>query len=348
MEGRALASGGEGSFSSGADGDVLSLLARSMLFEGMEPGSIARLLEGRCELVSFAKGEVIYSPSRYRRSLGILLAGRAEVTKSGQEGRQVAMNLLTPPMAFGVAALFHPVTEYVTQVTALADSQVLFISQEQLEEIFQLDYGTVRRYIAFLSGRICFLNRRIDAFTTVGAPQRLAAFLADSAQPAGGRRCQAGVCSPRPDGSERAGAAVRPSAGPAGDSLAPPLSAAADALAPGQAQAGPAGDGASVKGQAPGRPERKAGSRSHAEGLDGRCRGHGGDCWQFLLPQGMTGLSHMLNMGRASLYRAFDALAAQGLVRREGKVLWIPDRDALRRAASVPEEGVPEELPFRP
>ena len=57
----------------------------------------------------------------------------------------------------------------------------------------------------------------------------------------------------------------------------------------------------------------------------------------------MTGLSHTLNMGRASLYRAFDALAAQGLLRREGKVLWIPDREALRRAAAIPPEALPED-----
>ena len=280
MAGRNCARGGAGLLS-GREGEaLLELLSRSMLFEGMEPGEIARLLEGRCELASFAKGELIYSPSRYRNCLGILLAGEAGITKSGQEGRQVAMNLLTPPMAFGAAALFQSGGEYVAEITALAPSRILFLSQERLEEIFRLDYGTARRYIAFLSGRIRFLNRKIDAFTTVGAPQRLAAFLADSAQPAYGRHPQAAA-------------------------------------------------------------ELRAGERASPE-PDGSCRGAGA-CWFFPIPKGVTGLSHTLNMGRASLYRAFDALAAQGLLRREGKVLWISDREALRRAAAIPPEALSED-----
>lgn len=285
MSDRTSSTGGNGS--AGPEEGELRLLSRSMLFEGMEPDSIARLLEGRCRRARFAKGEVIYSPARYRNSLGILLSGEAGVTKSGREGHPVTMNLLTPPMAFGVAALFHPIEEYVAEVTALAPSRVLFIRQEELEEIFRLDYGIVRRYIAFLSGRICFLNRRIDAFTTVGAPQRLAAYLADSAQPSGEYRCQAGGCAGGGKSSD----------------------AGSKELQKGREASCLPADG--------GRPDCKS-------------------CRRFLLPKGVTGLSQTLNMGRASLYRAFDVLTAQGLIRREGKALWIPDWEALRQAASDP------------
>jgi CRP-like cAMP-binding protein len=43
----------------------------------------------------------------------------------------------------------------------------------------------------------------------------------------------------------------------------------------------------------------------------------------------MSALADMLNIGRASLYRALDALSASGLIVRQGKKILIPDKNAL-------------------
>ena len=43
----------------------------------------------------------------------------------------------------------------------------------------------------------------------------------------------------------------------------------------------------------------------------------------------MTDLARQLNMGRASLYRSLDALSERGLIRRTGRMVEIPDREAL-------------------
>lgn len=42
-------------------------------------------------------------------------------------------------------------------------------------------------------------------------------------------------------------------------------------------------------------------------------------------------LSDMLNVGRASLYRAFDKLEAEGLIKKNGKEITITDKNALKR-----------------
>ena len=42
-------------------------------------------------------------------------------------------------------------------------------------------------------------------------------------------------------------------------------------------------------------------------------------------------LSDMLNVGRASLYRAFDKLEAEGLIRKNGKEITVTDKNALKR-----------------
>lgn len=45
-----------------------------------------------------------------------------------------------------------------------------------------------------------------------------------------------------------------------------------------------------------------------------------------------TELAHRLGISRASLYRAFETLEASGLIRREGKTIFVPDPAALGSA----------------
>jgi CRP-like cAMP-binding protein len=55
----------------------------------------------------------------------------------------------------------------------------LFIPQDAIEELFSKSMLAVKNYIAFLAGRVQFLNRKIEGFTLDGATQRLAMYLID-------------------------------------------------------------------------------------------------------------------------------------------------------------------------
>lgn len=46
----------------------------------------------------------------------------------------------------------------------------------------------------------------------------------------------------------------------------------------------------------------------------------------------LSSLSDLLDVGRASLYRAFDRLIADGLLTKNGRVLTVPDPEALKNA----------------
>lgn len=49
------------------------------------------------------------------------------------------------------------------------------------------------------------------------------------------------------------------------------------------------------------------------------------------LPVSLSTLANMLDMGRASLYRALDTLTEKGIIERVGKIIIIKDNDALRQ-----------------
>lgn len=141
-----------------------SVVAGSFLLEGVEPPEdFLRQLQP----IRFQPGEEIYSAQRFRSAIAILLSGSAQVR--GHSG--VLMNLLGPGDCFGVAALFHPVEEYVTTVSARTAVSLVFITDKELTNLFRRCPQCAVNYISFLSRRICFLNRRIESFT---APSALA------------------------------------------------------------------------------------------------------------------------------------------------------------------------------
>lgn len=52
---------------------------------------------------------------------------------------------------------------------------------------------------------------------------------------------------------------------------------------------------------------------------------------RVLIPeQGMTALAKQLNTGRASLYRAFDYLESINLIKRDGRIISVLDKDKLK------------------
>lgn len=114
---------------------------------------------------SFGKGEPIYTQQKFRRSLGIILEGEAAVLKESN----TLLNLLRKGSCFGAAALFAPEKEYVTNIVARKATKVVFLSDEELTRLFRAYPDMALSYITFLSGRIRFLNRKIDSFTTNSA-----------------------------------------------------------------------------------------------------------------------------------------------------------------------------------
>ena len=56
-----------------------------------------------------------------------------------------------------------------------------------------------------------------------------------------------------------------------------------------------------------------------------------GDSPQYTVSLNANALSDMLNVGRASLYRAFDKLESEGLIKKDGKTITVLDKNTLRQ-----------------
>lgn len=119
---------------------------------------------------AFHRGDTICDGSSPRRALGIVLEGKAEAVASDHE--QSVLSTFSPGGTFGAAALFGG-GGYVSCIRAVTGCAVLFLSETQLEEWFRRSPAMAVRYIAFLSGRVRFLNGKIAILTQDTAQQRL-------------------------------------------------------------------------------------------------------------------------------------------------------------------------------
>ena len=151
------------------------------LFRGAPDTVLNKVLAATdCEAKSFEKGETVYSGKSFSRSLGVLLDGSLRVTKDTADGHSMIISTLTPGSLFGAAALFNDEEQYVTNISALETSRLVFFSQRLVERMIRREPQIAENYIKYLSERILFLNKKLYLLTAGTAEQRLAGFLLDN------------------------------------------------------------------------------------------------------------------------------------------------------------------------
>lgn len=158
-------------------GDILdkwSDLSASPLFRGLSEAVTADVLAA-AQRVEFAKGEVLFSPQRFRPALGLVLEGRVEVTRG-----EMRMSAIGPGELFGAASLFLQRGRYPTCLTALTAGRALLLDEEKLERLLEAHPPLASRYIRYLTERVAFLSDRLDALGAGAAADKLLCCLRDS------------------------------------------------------------------------------------------------------------------------------------------------------------------------
>lgn len=151
------------------------------LFQGLGSEAVSQVYTSSgCECVEFEPGEMVYTQTSFCKALGVVLTGELRATRQGG-GMEILLNVFSSGMVFGAAGLFAEEASYVSDIQAIKRSRVFFIPEAVLSELFQQFPMAAEQYIRYLSGRIRFLNRRIDSFAGGNAEKRVAAFLLDLA-----------------------------------------------------------------------------------------------------------------------------------------------------------------------
>ncbi len=187
-----------------------------------------------CSSAVFCTGDIIHSPELDEKRIGMLLAGAASVTTK-DPAKNTLLRFLGPGDLFGFANLFVE-EPFVSVIRAEKQTTVFFLTEAAVRALLEQDRAFLYHYLSFLSGRVCYLNRKIGYLTAGSAERRLSLYLSAF------------------------------------------------------------------------------------------------EASELTLPVSFSALSELLDIGRASLYRAFDRLIADGYIQKEGRRITVPDVAALGAA----------------
>ena len=163
----------------------ISALENCPVFKSTPFELIKELLTDKQYTVSqFPKGENIFSPDCFSRSLAVILKGSAEVWKNTEKG-MLYMSTLKEGNVFGMSCLFYDGESFPTSITAKENLRILFITKQQLTDIFSRYPAVTENYITILSKKIHFLNEKIESISAPDSTAALKAYLLDTAKKVG-------------------------------------------------------------------------------------------------------------------------------------------------------------------
>ena len=148
----------------------------SPIFDGIDFTHALSVFEKHnCRAVDFEDGDIILSQCITSHKAGIFLSGEAVAT-TADDSKNALLRFFGAGDLFGIANLFTN-ENYVSSIKAKKKCRVFFFTEEAIRELLETDKTFLYHYLGFLSGRICYLNRKIRYLTAGSAERRLALYL---------------------------------------------------------------------------------------------------------------------------------------------------------------------------
>ena len=154
------------------------MLNTLFLFEHLKESEIKEIISLLPKPKLFEKGETIYSANQFKKALGFIIKGKASATTDNSD--LLFMKTFSKGSIFGAAAIFGNADAYVSRIIADSKTEVLFIDEETLKQIFAKYPQTSINYINFLSDKVRFLNKKLQMISCTNAEDAVYKYLIDN------------------------------------------------------------------------------------------------------------------------------------------------------------------------
>lgn len=161
-----------------------NLLAHSTLFEGLSPEEINTFLDSAKIIVkSYRKNSFIGIADEPMEGIGILLEGKALLTRENTLGQRAIVTSLEPPNMFGEVLLFTQNPNWPATIQTALPSKVLFLPKEAFTgltpgcEPFQTQL--LINLLKDLSDKAFILTRKVHYLTIKSMRQKIFAYILD-------------------------------------------------------------------------------------------------------------------------------------------------------------------------
>ena len=161
----------------------LAVLRSHPLFAGSDGPELEQLLKDlKAVKDACAKGEMLHAAGTPMDRFGIVLRGAVQVCVDDIEGNRMIMAEVAPGVSFGDSLCFLGTRESPVYIFASEDSEVLWLSTEELfsgRDAFHTDLQ--RRFTAALAEKNLSMNNRIQVLSKLSLRGKLTAYFTELA-----------------------------------------------------------------------------------------------------------------------------------------------------------------------
>ena len=164
----------------------LVVLRNVPLFSGLSESELEKLskVSGRRRV---ERGAFVVRSAEHTDSLYILLTGRAKVTNTDEEGREIILAWLGPGESFGEMGLIDG-SPRSANVVASEACELLVLSKEAFQRCLQDNFPVAQKLMQILVRRLREADRKIESLALLDVYGRVARLLLDLSVEEEGRR----------------------------------------------------------------------------------------------------------------------------------------------------------------
>ncbi len=143
------------------------------MFKGLSDNDIASINSLIGNEQKILRGNELYRSGM----IGIITNGTATVKRFNDIGDSITIRTMSRGELFGAASVFGSWKDGMSSIVAKDDCSVVYITEQVFTNVLKQYPQISLNYIEYLSDRIRFLNRKLDAFTAKSTEERLYEFL---------------------------------------------------------------------------------------------------------------------------------------------------------------------------
>lgn len=153
-------------------------LCKSPLFKDISEDEIINILNKiPYDVAHYNKNNVIAIEGEDCHALGIILKGKIEIQKIFPSGQIMMINNFEEGNIFGESLVFSDKHTYPATITAMEDSEIMYIEKENIIQLSVLDTRVLTNFVSILSSRILMLNNRISNLSQDSIRKKIANYL---------------------------------------------------------------------------------------------------------------------------------------------------------------------------
>lgn len=160
----------------------LEEVSKTSLFQGIERDNILAMLQClKPRVRSYNKHDYIVTGGDVCKSVGVMLAGVATVSKENAEGNRIVMTLLKQGGIFGEIIAFSSQMTWPATVQAQETCVVLFLPRGKIvgecDRMCSWHRTFIRNFLKVISERAVMLNKKVEYLTIKSMRGKISAYL---------------------------------------------------------------------------------------------------------------------------------------------------------------------------